>query len=98
MLIQISSEYLLFCNRLHREALKQSAIDPLSGKIDITILTTGISSSARRKKKELCDVLQKLIESKDKVHILNQQKLLAEMRQSSDLVGRSIMLISILYE
>ncbi|XP_076283988.1 disc proliferation abnormal [Lasioglossum baleicum] len=72
--------------RLHREALKQSAIDPLSGKIDITILTTGISSVARKKKKELCDAIQKMIESKDKVHILNQQKLFAELRQSSELM------------
>ncbi|XP_076175723.1 disc proliferation abnormal [Ptiloglossa arizonensis] len=72
--------------RLHREALKQSAIDPLSGKLDITILTTGISSIARKKKKELCDVLQKLIESKNKVHILNQQKLFSEIRQSSELM------------
>ncbi|CAK9807529.1 DNA replication licensing factor MCM4 [Anthophora plagiata] len=72
--------------RLHREALKQSAMDPLSGKIDITILTTGISSEARKKKKEIYDALQKLIENKDKVHILNQQKLFAEIRQFSELV------------
>lgn len=72
--------------RLHREALKQSAIDPLSGKIDISILTTGISSIARKKKKELCDVLQKLIEKKDKIHILSQQKLFAEIKQSSELL------------
>ena len=72
--------------RLHREALKQSAIDPLSGKIDISILTTGISSVSRKRKKELCDVIQKLIEKKDKIHILNQQKLLAEIRQSSEML------------
>ena len=33
--------------RLHREALKQSAIDPSSGKIDISILTTGFSMANR---------------------------------------------------
>ena len=27
--------------RLHREALKQSATDPTTGKIDVSILTTG---------------------------------------------------------
>lgn len=75
---------------MHREALKQSAIDPLSGKIDITILTTGISSVARKRKKELCDALQKLIENKDKVHILNQQKIFAEIKQSSELVSKNI--------
>merc|ERR1711915_333120 len=31
--------------RLHREALKQAAVDPSTGKIDITILTTGISGA-----------------------------------------------------
>lgn len=72
--------------RLHREALKQSAMDPLSGKIDITILTTGISSIARKKKKELCDALQKVIESKKKTHVLSQQKLFAEIRQASELM------------
>lgn len=77
---------------MHREALKQSAIDPLSGKIDISILTTGISSIARKKKKELCDVLQKLIEKKDKIYILSQQKLFAEIKQSSELVSTYIFL------
>lgn len=70
--------------------MKQSAIDPLSGKIDVTILTTGISAGARKRRKELCEAIQKLIESKDKVHMLNQQKIFAEIKQSSELVSRSI--------
>lgn len=81
---------------MHREAIKQSAIDPLSGKIDITILTTGISTGTRKRRKELCDAIQKLIESKDKIHILNQQKLFAEIKQSSELVSKSIVHISII--
>ncbi|XP_043263384.1 DNA replication licensing factor MCM4 [Colletes gigas] len=72
--------------RLQREALKQSAIDPLSGKIDLSILTTGISSGARKRKKELCDAIQKIIGSKSKLHILSQQKLFSEIRQSSELM------------
>lgn len=90
--ILIASKHFICFNRLHREALKQSAIDPLSGKIDISILTTGISSVARKRKKELCDVIQKLIEKKDKIHILNQQKLLAEIRQSSEMVGKQFII------
>lgn len=81
---------------MHREALKQSAIDPLSGKIDISILTTGISSIARKKKKELCDVLQKLIEKKDKIHIFSQQKLFTEIKQSSELVSIHIYFYNIM--
>lgn len=32
--------------RLHREALKQSAVDPASGRIDVSILTTGMCHGA----------------------------------------------------
>merc|ERR550539_1336488 len=40
-------------NRLHREALKQSATDPMSGKIDVTILTTGQSEATRKRRDEV---------------------------------------------
>ena len=40
-------------NRLHREALKQSATDPMSGKIDVTILTTGQSEAGRKRRDEV---------------------------------------------
>ncbi|CAB4064093.1 MCM4 [Lepeophtheirus salmonis] len=40
-------------NRLHREALKQSATDPLSGKIDVSILTTGQSEGYRKRRMEV---------------------------------------------
>merc|ERR1712096_320458 len=39
--------------RLYREALKQSATDPMSGKIDVSILTTGLSSAARQRRAEV---------------------------------------------
>lgn len=73
--------------RLHREALKQSAIDPLSGKIDISILTTGMSSAARKRRVELTDALRKLIESKGKVQSMNYQKIFAELKENSQVVS-----------
>ncbi|CAG9762182.1 unnamed protein product [Ceutorhynchus assimilis] len=72
--------------RLHREALKQSATDPLSGKIDVGILTTGLSSSARKKRAELAKVLKKLIDDKGKVPSINYQKLLEELKASSQVM------------
>lgn len=33
--------------RLHREALKQSALDPATGKIDVSILSAGMSATTR---------------------------------------------------
>lgn len=52
------------CNhffRLHREALKQSATDPLTGKVDVGILTSGISAAAKQKQRELATELRKVI-------------------------------------
>lgn len=72
--------------RLHREALKQSATDPMSGKIDVGILTTGLSSAGRKRRLELGQALKKLLEGKGKIQTINYQKLLAELRESSNLV------------
>ncbi|XP_076806416.1 DNA replication licensing factor mcm4-A-like [Clavelina lepadiformis] len=48
--------------RLYREALKQSATDPRTGIVDISILTTGMSATARRRQEELKSALKQLIE------------------------------------
>lgn len=72
--------------RLHREALKQSATDPLSGKIDVGILTTGLTSAARKRRIELAKAVKDLIESKGKVPTINYQKLLAELKETSNTV------------
>ncbi|KAF7996102.1 hypothetical protein HCN44_009983 [Aphidius gifuensis] len=72
----------------HREALKQSAIDPLSGKIDVSILTTGVSAAAaaRKRRKKLTEALKKLIQSKGKVPSVNYQKTLTEMKESMQIL------------
>nr|XP_022904084.1 DNA replication licensing factor MCM4 [Onthophagus taurus] len=72
--------------RLHREALKQSATDPLSGKIDVGILTTGLSSASRKRRAELSAAVKKLIEDKGKIPTINYQKLFAELKESSALM------------
>ncbi|KAK7066561.1 DNA replication licensing factor, mcm4 component [Halocaridina rubra] len=72
--------------RLHREALKQSATDPMSGKIDVSILTTGLSSAARKRRVEIAQALRKLIQAKGKVATLNIQKVFQELKDSSDVM------------
>jgi len=61
--------------RLHREAIKQSATDPASGKIDISILTTGLSSTNRKRKQEITNALKNLLNqmSKTSAENTNQQ-------------------------
>ncbi|NXY84059.1 MCM4 factor, partial [Alcedo cyanopectus] len=70
--------------RLHREALKQSATDPRTGIVDISILTTGMSATARKRKEELAQALRKLIQTKGKAPTLKYQQLFDDIRAQSD--------------
>lgn len=60
--------------RLHREAIKQSATDPASGKIDISILTTGLSSTNRKRKQEVTNALKNLLNQMSKTSIENENQ------------------------
>ena len=75
--------------RLYRDAVRQAATDPLTGKIDVSILTTGISSSARKRKTELAQVIKRHLEAQNrsKLSIINSAKLHAELRAKSEWVS-----------
>ncbi|XP_057714425.1 DNA replication licensing factor MCM4 [Corythoichthys intestinalis] len=70
--------------RLHREALKQSATDPRTGLVDISILTTGMSATARKRKEEVAQALKKLIQAKGKMPAIKYQQLLDDLRGQSE--------------
>ena len=60
----------------------------MSGKIDVSILTTGLSSSMRKRRTEVAQALKALIKGKGKVTTLNFQKVFTELRESmTELVG-----------
>lgn len=73
--------------RLHREALKQSATDPLSGKIDVGILTTGLSSEARKKRAEVVKSIKANLKAKGKISTIPYQKLFGEIKDGSQVVS-----------
>lgn len=79
--------------RLHREALKQSATDPLSGKIDVGILTTGLSSAARKKRADLVAFIKEALQKKNKTKTVPYQKLFGDIKESSQIVSKSHFLI-----
>lgn len=58
----------------------------MSGKIDVNILTTGMSSNARKKRGEIVQALKKMIESKGKSGTINYQKTFNEFKQGSNMV------------
>lgn len=68
------------------EALKQAAVDPSTGKIDITILTTGISGAARKRKAEIAQALHKMMTEK-KAPTYVTTNLYEELRKQSDIVS-----------
>merc|ERR1712179_784846 len=70
--------------RLHREALKQSATDPLTGRIDVSILTTGQSSAGRKRRAEVATALKDLLLKKKKTPTIGYDKLFNDFRSNSD--------------
>jgi len=71
--------------RLYNEALKQSATDPRTGIIDISIITTGVSATSRKRQLELKQALKQLIEGeKGGSPTFNCKKLLEKWRSQSD--------------
>uniref|UniRef100_A0A8C7K9V6 DNA replication licensing factor MCM4 n=1 Tax=Oncorhynchus kisutch TaxID=8019 RepID=A0A8C7K9V6_ONCKI len=70
--------------RLHREALKQSATDPRTGFVDISILTTGMSATARKRKEEVAQALKKMIQSRGKTPAMKYQQLFDDLRGQSE--------------
>merc|ERR1712203_915783 len=74
-------------SRLHREALKQSATDPLSGKIDVSILTTGQSEGTRKRRQQVKMALKALIEKRPgKAQTLNYLKTWNDLKENSDIM------------
>merc|ERR1719376_563438 len=72
-------------SRLHREALKQSATDPLTGRIDVSILTTGQSSAGRKRRAEVATALKDLLLKKKKTPTIGYDKLFNDFRSNSDI-------------
>ena len=74
--------------RLHREAIKQAATDPTTGRIDVSILTTGMSTSHRKKRAELATIVRKLLWEKKATNGELQfaiEPLFSEMRGQSQI-------------
>ncbi|XP_041984381.1 DNA replication licensing factor MCM4 isoform X2 [Aricia agestis] len=69
--------------RLHREALKQSATDPASGRIDVGILTTGLGAGARRRRADLRAALTTLLQTKSRPSQLATAAILTEINNAS---------------
>jgi DNA replication licensing factor MCM4 len=70
--------------RLHREALKQAATDPKTGIVDISILTTGLSSWERSRRVEITKAVKQILESRGKAPTVKYLQLFAELKDQSD--------------
>ncbi len=80
----------VFSCRLHKEALKQAAIDPTTGKIDVSILTTGISGAARKQRADRMQFVKELIKQKGKVPSIKYNKLLDEYKEKMAEKGEQV--------
>ncbi|KAL5969429.1 DNA replication licensing factor MCM4 [Taenia solium] len=70
--------------RLQREAIKQAAIDPVTGTIDISILTTGMSSSMRKRREEMATAIWAILEQSPRVITFAYSRVLEQLRATSE--------------
>ncbi|CAF0916428.1 unnamed protein product [Adineta steineri] len=73
--------------RLYREALKQAAVDPKTGRVDVAILTTGISAGERRLRADLAQTLKRHLKerkSSQNTGAIRKDTLFNEMRERND--------------
>ncbi|OUC50037.1 MCM2/3/5 family protein [Trichinella nativa] len=74
--------------KLYKEALKQSATDPTTGKVDINILALGTSAGARKQMDQLRIVVKAKLISKPFGTWMCPRTMLAEIRESTDMTIR----------
>lgn len=73
--------------RIHREAVKASCTDPTTGCVDISIMTTGVSSMALKRMKEIGNALKRILEAKHNKAPIPTKKLYAELKEQSSIVS-----------
>jgi hypothetical protein len=83
--------------RLIREAMLSYAIDPLTGKIDMDMITTGKSSALRERQAELKRQVKSMVQNKGHTSI-EFNTLLAEMSAQSSIVHTMLLLTCLVCE
>lgn len=80
----VDSQDVLEAVRLVRDAMLSNAVDPLTGKIDMDLITTGKSSALRERQADLKKHVRSLISSRSAPHI-DINTLLAELSAQSSI-------------
>lgn len=74
---------------LHREALRQSAINPDTGTIDVNIIATGVNASKAKRIEATADKLRGELRARGQ-NVFSEKKLFLELRQADRLVDREV--------
>ncbi|KAK5973856.1 Disc proliferation abnormal [Trichostrongylus colubriformis] len=74
---------------LYREALKQSAVDPVTGKVDVNILAAGMSATSRKMVQQVADAIAAHLDSTKGVNITTKNLFMA-LRQTDKMLNRDI--------
>ncbi|EPB73239.1 MCM2/3/5 family protein [Ancylostoma ceylanicum] len=74
---------------LYREALKQSAVDPVTGKVDVNILAAGMSATSRKMVQQVADAIAGHLDSTKGVNI-SAKNLFMALRQTDKMLNRDI--------
>ncbi|CAJ0958285.1 unnamed protein product, partial [Mesorhabditis belari] len=83
------SMHSLKAEKLHREALRQSAVDPTTGRVDVGILDAGISSKTRKLVTKIAEGITAYLQ-KGAAQNLNVKNLFTTMHQTDRSLNRNL--------
>ncbi|CAD5207331.1 unnamed protein product [Bursaphelenchus okinawaensis] len=75
--------------KLYMNALRQSAVDPDTGYVDVSILATGVAESTRQHAAALSEKIIKLFSAKN-LHQMSVSKLLTEVRNDDTTIDKHV--------
>ena len=74
-------------------ALSDAAVLRSAGRIDISILTTGLSAAGRKRRQEVAAALKKIIKERGSAPTVAYTKLYQEIREQSDIVSTAVWIV-----
>lgn len=74
---------------LHREALRQSAINPDTGTIDVNMIATGVNATKSKRIEATADKLRTELQRRGQT-MFSEKKLFLDLRQADRLVDREV--------
>ncbi|GMT00969.1 hypothetical protein PENTCL1PPCAC_23143, partial [Pristionchus entomophagus] len=88
--VEVTTSDVECAHALYRDALKQSATDPTTGRVDVNILAAGMSATTRKNVETLAKAIAAHLEATSKGENVSAKMLLQQLREKEHTVSREL--------